>query len=179
MLLLIGSGMVACAAPRSPEPAAARVDTATASPHAAPAANAVAVAEPQAEPTASPRAPVTPARDATPSGAVLTGTWGGPQVLLTLSAAGGRIEYSCGQGTLDEAVRPDAHGAFHVRGQHAQNQGARPRAADEPAAPQSQQATYDGTVSGDRMQLRVSSNGEAIGSYALRRGADPHMAYCL
>jgi hypothetical protein len=29
------------------------------------------------------------------------------------------------------------------------------------------------------MQLRITGGGEAIGSYALRRGADPHMAYCL
>ena len=176
MLLLIGSGMAACAAPRTPEPAA-RVDTSTALPHATPAANADAVASPQAQPKSAPRAPATPAADPKPSGDVLTGTWGGPQVLLTLSAKGGRIEYSCGQGTLDEPVRPDAHGAFHVRGQHNQNHGGPARVADVPPAPQ--QATYDGNVSGDRMQLRVSSNGESIGSYALRRGADPHMAYCL
>lgn len=179
VLLLIGSGIAACAAPRTPEPAAARVETPAASPHATPATRAAAVAEPQAELKGSPHAPATPAVDPKPSGDVLTGAWGGLHVLLTLSATGGRIEYDCAQGALDEPVRPDAHGVFHVRGQHVQNQGGPQRAADEPTVPQSQQATYDGTVSGDRMQLRVTSNGEAIGSYALRRGADPHMAYCL
>jgi len=170
MLLLICSGMVACAAPRAPEPAA-REDAPTPSADATPVAKAVVAADP------SPRAPATPTAGPKPSGDALTGTWGGLHVLLTLSANGGRIEYDCGQGTLDEPVRPDAQGAFHVRGQHNQNHGGPARVADEPPAPQ--QATYDGTVSGDHMQLRVSSNGEAIGSYALRRGADPQMAYCL
>lgn len=181
VLLLIGGGIAACAAPRAPEPAAARVETPTASPHATPAATPVAAtpvaaAEPQAEPKA-PGGPATPAAGAKHSVGALTGTWGGLHVLLTLSANGGRIEYDCGQGTLDEPVRPDAQGAFHVRGQHNQSHGGPARVADEPPAPQ--QATYDGTVSGDRMQLRVSSNGEVIGTYALRRGADPQMAYCL
>lgn len=165
LLLLIGGCVVACAAPRVPEPASASSAPATAGPRAASAAGA------------APTTPSNAADDATPAGDVLTGTWGGLHVLLTLSANGGRIEYDCAQGTLDEPVRPDAHGVFHVRGQHIQNQGGPARVGDEPPAPR--QATYDGSVSGDRMQLRVSSNGEAIGSYALRRGADPQMAYCL
>ena len=175
LLLLIGSSMVACAAPRTPEPTAARVDAPTAAPQATPVAKPVDA--PHAAPTASPGAPATPVADAKPSADVITGTWGGLHVLLTLTDNGGRIEYDCGQGTLDQPVRPDAQGAFHVRGQHNQNHGGPARVADEPPAPQ--KATYDGTVSGDRMQLRVSSNGEAIGTYALRRGADPQMAYCL
>ena len=51
------------------------------------------------------------------------------------------------------------------------------RVADEPPAPK--QAIYDGTVSGDRMQLRLSINGESLGCYALQRGADPQMVNCL
>ena len=44
------------------------------------------------------------ATDPKPAGATLTGAWGGPHVLLTLSANGGRIEYDCAQGTLDELL---------------------------------------------------------------------------
>ena len=167
VLLLISGGMVACAAPRTPDPAA----TPLATPAPAP------VATPAPTPKATPDMHSKAATDPKPAGATLTGAWGGLHVLLTLSANGGRIEYDCAQGTLDEPVRPDAHGAFHVRGQHSQNQGGPARVADEPPAPR--QATYDGTVSGDRMQLRVTSNGEEIGAYALRRGADPQMAFCL
>jgi len=163
-LLLIVGGMAACAAPRNPEPVATPADTAT-TPAATPA------------PAAKPTTHSTPAADPNPPGDTLTGAWGGLHVLLTLSADGGRIDYDCAQGTIDEPVRPDASGAFHVRGQHTQHQGGPARVADEPPAPK--QARYDGTVSGDRMQLRVSIDGEAIGNYALRRGADPQMVNCL
>ena len=173
MLLLLNGCLAACAAPRAPDPAATPVAAVT--PTATPAARRMS--EPRAEPRAEPVAHPAPAAAPKPAGDTLTGAWGGLHVLLTLSANGGRIEYDCAQGTLDEPVRPDARGVFHVRGQHTQNQGGPARVADEPAAPQ--QATYDGTVSGDSMQLRVSSDGEAIGSYALRRGADPNMVFCL
>jgi hypothetical protein len=165
-LLLIVGGMAACAAPRNPEPVATPADAA-----------ATPAATPAPAPAAKPTTHSIPAADPNPPGDTLTGAWGGLHVLLTLSADGGRIDYDCAQGTIDEPVRPDASGAFHVRGQHTQRQGGPARVADEPPAPK--QALYDGTVSGDRMQLRVSIDGEAIGNYALRRGADPQMVNCL
>jgi hypothetical protein len=166
-LLLIIVGMAACAAPRNPEPVATAADAPAATPATPP------VPAPQPEPTT----PSRPTTDPNPPGETLTGAWGGLHVLLNLSADGGRIEYDCAQGTIDQPVRPDASGAFHVRGQHTQHQGGPARVADEPPAPK--QALYDGTVTGDRMQLRVSIDGEAIGNYALQRGADPQMVHCL
>lgn len=167
-LLLIVGGMTACAAPRHPEPVATP---------AADTAAATTAAAPTPQPKGRPATHSMPAAVPSPPGDTLTGAWGGLHVLLTLSADGGRIDYDCAQGTIDEPVRPDAGGAFHVRGQHTQHQGGPARVADEPPAPKP--AIYDGTVSGDRMQLRVSIDGEALGSYALRRGADPQMVDCL
>jgi hypothetical protein len=133
-----------------------------------------------AAPRSSPDNPSTTASsadDQVTAGHVLTGDWGGLHVLLSLSPDGGRIEYDCGQGTLDGPIRPDASGAFRVAGHHMQGHGGPVRAEEEPPPPQP--ATYEGTVSGDVMQLRVTSNGEALGSYTLRRGADPQMVHCL
>lgn len=167
-LLLIVGGMAACAAPRNPEPAA----TAAGTPAATPAATPVPAPRPTPATHSMHDADPNP-----PPGDTLTGAWGGLHVLLTLSADGGRIDYDCAQGTIDEPLRPDSHGNFHVRGHYTQHQGGPARVADEPPAPK--QATYDGTVSGDRMQLRLSIDGESLGSYALQRGADPQMVNCL
>jgi hypothetical protein len=167
-LLLIVAGMAACAAPRNPEPVATTAGASAATPATPPV---------QAPKPGTSTTPSTPTTDPNPPDAALTGAWGGLHVLLTLSADGGRIDYDCAQGTIDEPLRPDSHGNFHVRGHYTQHQGGPARVADEP--PAAKLATYDGTVSGDRMQLRLSIDGESLGSYALQRGADPQMVNCL
>lgn len=110
-------------------------------------------------------------------GTALTGDWGGEHVALSLTASGGRIEYDCAQGTLDAPVVPDAAGTFSVAGRHVPGHGGPVRIEDQP--PASQPAIYQGTVSGDRMQLRVSTGGQDTGAYVLQRGADPQLFRCL
>ncbi len=117
------------------------------------------------------------AADARASGTALSGDWGGKHIALSLSAGGGQIEYDCGQGSLDAVLMPDAAGAFRVVGRHMPGHGGPVRSEDPPTA--SQPAIYQGTVSGDRMQLRVTSGGVEIGSYALRRGARAQLLRCL
>ena len=110
------------------------------------------------------------------SSAALSGEWGGERAALTLTSSGGRIEYDCGQGTLDAPVIPDAHGAFQVSGQHVQARGGPIREGDTPST---QPVQYRGNVSGDRMQLDVSSGSGPIGSYVLRRGVSAQLHRCL
>ena len=111
------------------------------------------------------------------SNAALTGEWGGERAALTLTPSGGRIEYDCGQGTLDAPIVPDAHGAFRVSGQHMQGRGGpAPKEGEEPST---QPVQYHGSVSGDRMQLEVSSSNGSIGSYVLQRGASAQLHHCL
>ncbi len=111
------------------------------------------------------------------SSAALTGEWGGERAALTLTPSGGRIEYDCGQGTLDAPIVPDAHGAFQVSGQHMQARGG--PAPKEGDMPSTQPVQYRGSVSGDGMQLQVISGNDPIGSYRLQRGVSAQLHHCL
>ncbi len=123
-------------------------------------------------------APPTPSHStAGSSSAALTGVWGGERAALTLTSTGGRIEYDCGQGTLDAPIVPDAHGAFQVSGQHVQARGG--PAPKEGEMPTMQPVQYRGSVNGDRMQLDVSSGNDSIGRYVLQRGASAQLHHCL
>lgn len=95
--------------------------------------------------------------DVMSASAPLVGQWGGDRARLTLEAAGGRIEYDCGSGTLAAAVVPDAKGHFAVDGKH-EVHAPGPTPAD--AAPAFSRASYRGTVDGDRMLLVVQVAGE-------------------
>jgi hypothetical protein len=114
---------------------------------------------------------------ATASGTALSGDWGGQHIALSLSSSGGQIEYDCGQGSLDAPLVPDAAGAFRVFGRHVPGHGGPVRSDDPMSA--SQPAIYQGTVSGDHMQLRVTSGGMEIGAYSLRHGASAQLLRCL
>ena len=109
--------------------------------------------------------------------APLSGEWGGDQVRLTLDATGGRIEYSCGAGTIDVPLQTDAQGHFSARGMHeARTPG--PTRAD--SAPASQAATYRGRVDGDRMTLTVEvSGGGTPLQYNLIRGRSVKLIRCF
>ncbi len=109
--------------------------------------------------------------------APLTGQWGGDRALLTLEATGGRIEYDCGSGTLDAALRPDAKGRFSVSGKHEVHTPG-PTLAD--AAPAFLAASYRGTVQGDRMSLVVQVAGEkSPRTLGLVRGQGVKLVRCL
>ena len=85
----------------------------------------------------------------------LTGQWGGDRVRLTLDAAGGRIEYDCGEGTIDVPVRPAADGAFAVSGKH-EEYASGPTTADRP--PSSVVASYRGRVDPTALTERLGGS---------------------
>ena len=107
----------------------------------------------------------------------LTGQWGGDQVRLTLVAAGGRIEYDCGAGTMDAPVRPAPDGRFAVSGKHEEyTSGA--TAADR--VPSSLSASYRGRVDGDQMSLSVRIAGEkSERKLTLVRGRSVKLIRCM
>ena len=113
---------------------------------------------------------------AAPRGVAVTGDWGGEHAALSLSASGGRVQYDCAHGTLDAPVVADANGVFSVPGQHVREHGGPVRVGEQPG---SQPALYRGTVSGDRMQLHVTSGAAEIGTYLLQRGVDARLFRCL
>ena len=109
-------------------------------------------------------------------GVAVTGDWGGEHVALSLSANGGQVQYDCAHGTVDAPMVADANGAFSVPGQHVREHGGPVRIGEQP---ESQPALYRGTVSGDRMQLHVTSGAVEIGTYRLQRGVDARLFRCL
>ncbi|MGQ0533265.1 MAG: hypothetical protein ACT4OF_11335 [Caulobacteraceae bacterium] len=111
-----------------------------------------------------------------PAGAPLTGSWGGEHIGLELSAAGGRLDYDCAAGTIDQPVRPDASGRFTARGTHTPNTGG-PERIDVPRP--RVEATYTGGVNGDRLTLSVRTPDAELGPFTLARGAEPMLMRCL
>jgi hypothetical protein len=111
-----------------------------------------------------------------PTGAPVGGRWGGAHIALTLTEAGGRIEYDCAHGGFSTPVRPDQAGRFEVAGVHVREHGGPIRVGE---VPDSLPARYVGRVSGDRMTLRVVVGRDTIGPFELRRGAEPQLFKCL
>jgi len=108
----------------------------------------------------------------------LAGSWGGTHVGLVIDPAGGRLEYDCASGTIDQPVIVNALGEFHEKGTHTPGTGG-PVQQDQ--VPTAFPALYHGSVQGDRMTLRVivPSNGTVIGPLELRLGAAPVLMRCL
>lgn len=113
-----------------------------------------------------------------PSSGPLLGSWGGQHVGLELTAAGGKLDYDCADGGIDGPVVPAPNGQFEAYGWHRPGHGGPAREGEVlPRWP----ARYSGTVSGERMTLRVDvpDRGFVIGPYRLRRGAEPILMRCL
>ena len=108
----------------------------------------------------------------------LAGGWGGAHVSLVIDAEGGKLDYDCAAGTIDQPLVLDGQGEFHERGTHTPGTGGPVR---QDYVPPSLPAVYEGSVKGDHMTLRVivPSNGTVIGPLELRKGAAPVLMRCL
>jgi hypothetical protein len=74
---------------------------------------------------------------------VKNGTWGGLGTELNVTGSGASVKTCCnGTGTIQEPLTPDASGHFKARGVY-----------DISSYP----ADYEGTVSGDSMQLKITA----------------------
>ena len=106
------------------------------------------------------------------------GNWGGTHIGLVLDPAGGRLEYDCATGTIDQPVIVNSLGEFHEKGTHTPGTGGPVR---QDYVPPTLPALYHGSVKGERMTLRVivPSNGTVIGPLELRLGATPILMRCL
>jgi len=109
-------------------------------------------------------------------GEPVTGDWGGDHIALSLTSAGGSVEYDCAHGGLFEPIRPDGRGEFEAAGVHVREHGG-PVREDEPT--DSIPARYTGTVKGNRMTIRAFAAADTLGPYQLERGAIPRLLKCL
>lgn len=112
------------------------------------------------------------------STAPLLGDWGGEHIALVISATGADIEYDCAYGTIDTPIDFHASGSFVAIGTHTFEHGGPVR---EGEAPDTHPAEYRGLVVGTTMALTVTltDTTRSVGTFTLRRGADPLIVKCL
>ncbi len=109
-------------------------------------------------------------------GRVPRGAWGGDQVRLIVTSKGGTVEFACGHGSIDGALRVDAGGRFDAPGRYLREHGG-PIRKDETleAAP----ARYSGSLRRGLLTMVVTlSGGEELGPFELRIGQRPRLMKC-
>jgi hypothetical protein len=108
----------------------------------------------------------------------LLGVWGGPHVSMEITAGGARLEFDCGEGTIDEPIRTAPRGDFAVFGTHTPGRGGPVRIGE--ILP-TFRARYEGNVDGERMTLLVTvvDTGVVLGPFQLRRGNSGLLVRCL
>jgi hypothetical protein len=97
------------------------------------------------------------------AGAILAGVavtqsptiWGGDHIQIDVTRDGASLELDCAHGTIDQALRADAKGAFKVKGTFVPERSG-PTHDDNPPAPK---AVYSGTIKDDTMTLRIVVDG--------------------
>ena len=108
--------------------------------------------------------------------AAQSATWGGDHAQIELTGRGGKTEFDCAHGTIDEPLSAGANGAFSVKGTLTPERGGPVQGEDAPAL----KATYSGTIKDDAMTLRVTVAGQEapIGTFELTRGRSGNLRKC-
>jgi hypothetical protein len=119
-----------------------------------------------------------PASGAAAKPKMLSGTWGGDRMIITMSANGGDIQMDCAGGTIKGKIIPDAKGRFTARGTFDQYSGGPTLAKD--FAARGKPAIFRGQMLGDTIKLEITQNGVTQPvSYTLRKGERPLLVRCL
>lgn len=122
-------------------------------------------------------APMLAACASLPPSEPVIGQWGGPHIGLTLTEAGGSIEYDCAAGRLTEPLVTGPRGRFDLAGLHTPGHGG---PAIEGQVMPTYRVRFSGRVRGDRMNLTGRlENGVLLGPFELRRDAEPGIFRCL
>jgi hypothetical protein len=109
---------------------------------------------------------------------MLSGTWGGDRMILTMDAKGGQIDMDCANGTITGKIIPNAKGNFTARGTFDQERGGPTLAED--FVNKGKPAIYRGQVIGKTIKLTITQDGVTQPtSYTLRQGERPRLVRCL
>ena len=124
------------------------------------------------------RTPVALAPDARPKSERLqTGVWGGEHVALTVTDAGGHLEFDCASGDIAQRLEVDDTGRLDVEGVFIQEH-AGPVRVDE--QPDRKPAHYSGRLTQKTLTLSVTlvESNETIGSFVATYAASPRVRKC-
>ena len=107
---------------------------------------------------------------------VPTGIWGSGQISMEVSQSGASIEYSCAHGSIDQPIKLDSRGRFHVQGMHVKEHPGPVREEESGGEP----ATYTGHIDGTTMTLTVTitATQQEIGTFTLTHGKRSRIFKC-
>ena len=107
----------------------------------------------------------------------MTGDWGGAHVGLSLTSAGGTLDYDCAAGTMTGPALMHPDGTFLAEGIHTPGHGGPAREGETSPG---YRVRYSGSVRGNTMSLQgVTETGTLLGPFTLRRGVQPMIFRCL
>ena len=107
---------------------------------------------------------------------ILTGVWGGPQIIVTLGETGGNVQFSCASAGIDSPVRPDLKGKFSIVAQQSEF-GTGPTPADRALA--TFPTRFAGHVDGDILHLAIERRGAEPAHYTLKRDRRVKLIRCM
>jgi len=112
-----------------------------------------------------------------PPSALPPGEWGGEHMGLVVSDSGAVADFDCAHGRIDEAIAPDAGGAFEARGVFVREHGGPIRQGERE---DSHPAVYTGQVKGDKMTVTIVlvDTHETVGTFTLERGSSGRVVKC-
>lgn len=87
---------------------------------------------------------------------IATGVWGGLHINLEVASDSAKVEFDCAHGAIEGPLVVDGTGNFELRGTLTPERGG-PIRADE--KPEPMQATYSGTITGNKMTLTLKVAG--------------------
>ena len=106
------------------------------------------------------------------------GLWGGPHIIMKVTANGAAITYDCAAGTIDEPIKIDDQGRFQVEGTYTPQRGG-PVRSDE--TQDRNPALYEGHLDGKSLRLIVTlpNKKERAGTFQLKYGEVPELTRCM
>jgi hypothetical protein len=108
---------------------------------------------------------------------ILTGTWGGEHVALTVTEQGAHFEFDCASGDITQPLATDSEGRLDVVGVFVQERGG-PVRSDDP--PQAKPARYRGRLTGATLTFDVVliESDAPAGSFTVVHAAEPRVRKC-
>jgi len=108
----------------------------------------------------------------------LTGSWGGNDIALTVTAMTTHVQFDCAYGDLPGSLTADAQGQINAVGTYVREPGG---PIVQGAVPDSHPASYTGSVAGPTMVLtiRLTDTDEVIGSFTLIRDEAGRLVPCV
>lgn len=105
------------------------------------------------------------------------GDWGGEHISLQLSERGGKLEFDCAHGTIDQRITLDRQGGFDVTGTFVEEHGGPVRQNERG---RSHQVRYTGRVREGKMKLtiRQSNTKKIVGTFTLALGEEAMLVKC-